>query len=290
MQPKGDASHLAARAIAVFASRPEVRKIVQFGSLGRRTADQYSDVDLEIVTDKSARTIGDIPALVERIDEPFVIFAVRELAEQAAYTVLFRHYSFYQRLDIGISSQDIVTAADFSSRHLLVDAAGMHVVYCRSHDDLASFEGPSCVCGSAASVSSSPSPVRTLYETFLGALRYVKYRKRQKELAAYKFYRAIQSDFLLDTYRHLWPESQKTSLGLMDYLTLERIGHEDYARYLYPGDEREMNIQVIEMLSMILLHATSGLDTHHREALSTIIQFVAQELNGKESILSGILD
>ena len=45
MLSKGNAQQLAERTIAVFAARSEVRKIVQFGSLVRGTADQYSDVD-----------------------------------------------------------------------------------------------------------------------------------------------------------------------------------------------------------------------------------------------------
>jgi predicted nucleotidyltransferase len=39
---KGDAKQLAERTIAIFAARPEVRKIVQFGSLVRGTADEHA--------------------------------------------------------------------------------------------------------------------------------------------------------------------------------------------------------------------------------------------------------
>jgi predicted nucleotidyltransferase len=124
---RGNAQHLANRTIEVFAERPEVRKIVQFGSLVKGTADQYSDVDLEIIADQSDCIIRDVIALFQHIDEPVVIFPVRGGADQAAYTVLFRHYSFYHRLDIGIGNQDIVTATDFSTRELLVDATEMQL-------------------------------------------------------------------------------------------------------------------------------------------------------------------
>src|SRR5579864_3798508 len=118
MLSKGDTQQLAGRTITIFAARPEVRKIVQFGSLVRGTADQYSDVDLEVITDHPANTIRDVNTLFKRIDEPLVIFPVREGTDQAAYTVLFRHYPLYHKLDIGIGSRDISTADEFSTRQL----------------------------------------------------------------------------------------------------------------------------------------------------------------------------
>ena len=282
MLPNGNAKQLAERTIALFAARPEVRKIVQFGSLVRGTADQYSDVDLEVITDHYACTIRDVNMLLKRIDEPLVIFPVREGTDQAAYTVLFRHYPFYQRLDIGIGSQDIATAADFSTRQIMVAAKDMQCAYIRSDGIAPPSDEMADGNPSLPGLGSSPN-VRALYDTFIGATRYVKYRKRRCALTAYKFYRAILNDFLLNAHRHTWSETQKTSLGLMDYLALDGAGSDAFVRYLYPADEHVMNTWVIEMLSTLLFSSKADIDTHHWEALSTILQFIVQELVGKES-------
>ena len=260
--------HLAQAAIEAFAKRQEVQEIFAFGSYPQGCHDRYSDIDLQVMTDHYALSLRDLVATVQDIGEPLVIFPLFSQAEQAAFTILFRTYPLYQKLDLGVQQATIpmpfAGATSVYRRELSADRIAMAQKPCSEMDGMTTF---------------SPR-VRLFYDRFLGATRYTKYRKRHQPLTAYKFYRSLLSSFLIDAYSQLTEKAiSESELGLLEYQALDRAADAAVVKYLYPGDDRHMNVLVVEMLSQMLTQARSQIEPLHAENLSVILQFVAQELD-----------
>jgi len=213
-------------------------------------------------------SLRDLVATMRAIDEPLVLFPLFSQAEQAAFTILFRSYPLYQKLDLGIQLPTIA-----------IPFAGATSVYRRKDSS------------NLASMAQHPCPemdwmmtlsprVRVFYDRFLGATRYTKYRKRGQPLTAYKFYRSLLSSFLGDAYCQLTEKvTSERELGLLEYQALDRTANAAVVKYLYPGDESHMNALIVEMLSQMLIQAHSQIEPLHAENLSVMLQFVAQELD-----------
>jgi predicted nucleotidyltransferase len=260
--------HLAQAAIQAFATRQEVREIFCFGSYSQGSSDRYSDLDLQVVTDAYALSLHDLVATVRTIDEPLVLFPLFSQPEQAAFTILFRSYPLYQKLDLGIQQRTIpVPFADATSVYRRE----------RSTDQIPVTQNP---CSEMDWMTTLSPRVRVFYDRFLGATRYTKYRKRGQPLTAYKFYRSLLSSFLGDAYCQLTEKvTSESELGLLEYQALDRTANAAVVKYLYPGDESHMNALIVEILSHMLSQAHSQIEPLHAENLSVMLQFVAQELD-----------
>src|SRR5579864_6374915 len=76
---------------------------------------------------------------------------------------------------------------------------------------------------------------------------------------------------------------QREQSRFLRHVQKDDVGNKAFMRYLYPADKHVMNTWVIEMLSTLLFSCKLDINPCHWEALSTILQFVVQEL-GERSL------
>lgn len=246
--------------LAAFSQRMEVQEILAFGSFCHGGYDQYSDIDLHIVSSDVQQTIEQLQQILTPVGNILLQYPLRIEPGEAAYTLLFTNYPLYQKLDITILSP----------------SAKMP------------FDGYRSVYQTTSPISARPTnflypgleePVRTLYDYYLGALRYVKYRKRGKHFSAYKFYRAQVDHFLQHIYQQVTGDA-KSKLGILEYQALDKEPDmNSWSKYLYPASAENMNILYAELLQYMLDNALSALEESHQLAIQTMLTFIRQKLH-----------
>src|SRR5690242_16049113 len=149
------------RAVQTFARDPYVSEMFLFGSYEKKTYDSYSDVDLHVVSQNFDATMSQLWHSFSAIGQVRVAFPLVAEVGHAAYMVLFENYPFYTKLDINIS--DISKSAPFIEKT------------CVYQKDILPPNAASTFLPSLFE-----EPLNTLYGCYLGAIRYMKYRKREK--------------------------------------------------------------------------------------------------------------
>ncbi len=76
-------------------------KVKLYGSVSDGNFDKYSDLDVEI-TVKSFLSEADFINLVNNIGPSWIIFPIFQNDESSIFTILFKDYRFYQKLDLRI--------------------------------------------------------------------------------------------------------------------------------------------------------------------------------------------
>ncbi|MBO0794908.1 MAG: nucleotidyltransferase domain-containing protein [Ktedonobacteraceae bacterium] len=259
MEQVSQVEHLSCQAIQAFAADPHVYEMFLFGSYEKKTHDRYSDVDLQVVSQNFDATMSQFRRCLSDIGQVLVAFPLVAQVGYAAYMVLFENYPFYTKLDINVS--DVERCTPFSTKACVYrrDVIPSHEV---STYQPVLFE----------------EPLNTLYGYYLGAIRYMKYRKRGKHFSAYKFYRA-QLDYLLSRwYREVSHEHSIERLGILEYQLLDmREESAVLKRYLYPGNEQTMDMFYIEMLQKIADESQSSLNKEHKKVLNSMLDFLKRE-------------
>jgi predicted nucleotidyltransferase len=259
MEQASQMEHLFNRAVQAFARDPYVSKIFLFGSYEKKTYDRYSDVDLHVVSQNFDATMSQFWPALSDIGQMLVAFPIAAEPGHAAYMVLFENYPLYTKLDINIS--DNLKSAPF---------AGKTCVY--QKDVLAANTASTFL------PALFEEPLNTLYGHYLGAIRYMKYRKREKHFSAYKFYRAQLDHILLNWYREISQESSVKRLGILEYQLLDtRAESTKLQRYLYPDNEKTMDKFYIELLQNMTDELKSSFSENHEKVFTTIINFLVQE-------------
>ena len=259
MEQASQVEHLFHRAVQTFASDPYVSEMFLFGSYAKKTHDRYSDVDLHVVTQNFDATMSQIWYSLSSIGPVLVAFPLAAELGHAAYMVLFENYPLYTKLDINIS--DPLKSAPF---------AGKTRVYQR--DELPAH------AASTFLPALFEEPLNTLYGYYLGAIRYMKYRKREKHFSAYKFYRAQLDHILLRWYRNVSREFSVERLGILEYQLLDTWEENtELKRYLYPGNEKTMDKFYIELLQNMTGDLKSSFNEDNERVFKTIIRFLIQE-------------
>ncbi len=252
---------LAATTIHSFAEQLEVQQIFLFGSYARGTYDQYSDVDLHVVTGDFAKTLARLSLIFENIGGVLLQFPIRASEGEVAYTVLFKNYPLYNKLDISIlHPRARIPFSDSKSVYWRDVEPGDH------HSD---FVPPTFAHAR-----------HTIYNYLLGALRYTKYRKRGMHFSAYKFYKAQLESFLLTRYQQIADDLTVEKMGILEHQALDN--GEEYAglkRYLYAGNEHAMDSLYVELLQAALHDAKLHIESDDEEALTQILTFVKSELD-----------
>ncbi|GHO82074.1 nucleotidyltransferase domain-containing protein [Dictyobacter formicarum] len=87
-----------------FSRRAEVQEILAFGSFCRGNYDQYSDVDLHVISADVQQTIKQLQQILAPVGNILLQYPLRIEPGEAAYTLLFTNYPLYQKLDITILS------------------------------------------------------------------------------------------------------------------------------------------------------------------------------------------
>lgn len=264
MERASQVEHLARRAVQTFASDPYVSEMFLFGSYEKRMHDRYSDVDLQVVSQNFDATMSQLWHTLSDIGQVLVAYPLAAHVGHAAYTVLFENYPLYTKLDINIS--DTKKSVPFAEKAC---AYRREVI----PPNAASTFLPALFA----------EPLNTLYGCYLGAIRYTKYRKREKHFSAYKFYRAQLDHLLLKWYQEVSDERSIERLGILEYQVLD--AHEESTelkRYLYPKNEHTMDLFYLELLQKMTYELRSYFDENHEKASRAILTFLAEEAGEKE--------
>ena len=89
---------LLARLCKTLRSVPGARELYLFGSCAKGTADDYADLDLQLVPEAAARLL----ALLGQVGRLEFTYELSRSDHDLAFTVLFEGYSPYLKVDVGI--------------------------------------------------------------------------------------------------------------------------------------------------------------------------------------------
>lgn len=252
---------------------PGAVALYAFGSLATGSADRFSDVDLELITVDLASTLAYRQAMYAVIDSPALEWRIHPSRSDWAATVLFRHISPYQRLDIGFSQWTPDIAATMPTPSVLLwqqpaqEATTLILRDAGYSPNVATFE-------------------HYVVEMFLSAVRYAKTRKRGQYLTSYRFASALASALLALVHagNDNDPARLRLKLSTHDYLALDRRVPEETVLGLlenldFSSPER-MDRSVVGFLyqSKCVLTKTLGHTLAPDELLDQLLTFVMREL------------
>jgi predicted nucleotidyltransferase len=265
MERASQVEQLSTQAVQTFAREFHVCEMFLFGSYEKKMHDRYSDVDFHVVSQNFDATMSQLWHTLSGIGPVLVAFPLAAHVGYVAYMVLFEKYPLYTKLDINIS--------DTKNNGPIASKTG---VYQRA-----------VIPPNAASTflpALFEEPLNTLYGCYLGAIRYMKYRKREKHFSAYKFSRAQLDHHLLRWYREVSHERSIERLGILEYQVLDtREESTALKRYWYPENEHTMDMFYLELLQNMTYELKSHLDENHEKASRAILNFLTQEA-GEEDI------
>ncbi len=163
------------KTLSAFKKRVEVVQISVFGSVASGTDDQYSDLDIEIVSENYPKTVASLPKIFKGISEYYPPLKLESQEGKIAFTVLWKDIPFYQKLDIGITSSfDKIIGTPRKD------------IFIRTFKKKLS---PSNL------IINSPfsEDNRETIDFFIGCSRYAKFRKRNSPLAVNKYKSALKA-------------------------------------------------------------------------------------------------
>ncbi|GER91845.1 hypothetical protein KDW_60070 [Dictyobacter vulcani] len=247
------------RAVQAFAAEPEVSEIGLFGSYAKGTHDRYSDIDLHVVSQDFDTTMNHLAACLAHIGQVLVAFPLTARVGYAAYVVLFEDYSPYTKLDLSI--------ADTANNLPFADTT------CVYHT-----ETISPATASTYQPARFAEPLNILYDSYLGALRYIKYRQRWQHFSAYKFYRAQLDRLLVMCYHDISNADTVERLGILEYQHLDKhSASTNMQRYLYPENAQMMDRLYIDLLEMQTRTLQPADHPDHQNIFTMILAFLASE-------------
>lgn len=181
-----------------------------FGSLAGGSPDRFSDVDLELITVDLASTLAHRQSMYAAIDTPALEWQIHPSTSDWAATVLFRHISPYQRLDIGFNQW----TPNFATK-----APSPSVLLWRQRAQ----EQSTLIFRDAGYSPKVASFEHYVVEMYLSAIRYAKTRKRGQHLTSYRIASALASSVLslLHAGQHRDPAKLRQRLSTQDYLQMD---------------------------------------------------------------------
>ncbi len=135
-----------------FLALPGITKVGLYGSTNTGKADNYSDLDLEVISNKPKASTMGLKSTLEKIGHSYVILPISITSTERIYTVVWKNNPFYQKMDLRLL-----------------------------------FESPYSL---TKGLLSYDERFRKFHSFFIGVIRYIKYRKRKMHWSAYKFYKA----------------------------------------------------------------------------------------------------
>jgi len=162
---------------------PGATALYAFGSLADGRADEYSDIDLELVTADLQAAIDARQAVWAQVGPLDLEWCIHPSRSDFAATLQFRHASLYHKVDIGFTRQSDDGAAPPEGQHILL-----------WWQDSPSLSPPSAPPPPCAPDVGTPGHFVT--GQLLGVTRYVKARKRGQHLTAYRFASALANAVL----------------------------------------------------------------------------------------------
>lgn len=143
---------LLTKTFSAFKLNPEITNITLFGSVANGDCDQYSDLDINVASTDFEGTVSKLPQILNQIDSYFPPLLIEKTGGKMTFTVLWKNFSLYQKLDLGIISGSpgyLEARNPFSEKY------------------------------------------KDIVDFLIGASRYIKYRKRNSKLARDKYKSAL---------------------------------------------------------------------------------------------------
>jgi len=165
------------------------RSCKYYGSIKTRTNDKYSDIDLEITPSNSKYLYSNFKKIIKNIADYFIIFPVLIDQNLQTFTIVWKGKPLYKKLDLRINAK--------INPNLAKKACGFD------------------------------ENLKPFYNLFIGAVRFVKYRKRKELISSMKFYKSAH-EYLVKIY----PES--------------KLLH----KYFFLKDDKQVDEYFIEMLKI----------------------------------------
>lgn len=257
-------------------SVPGARVLYAFGSIPNGTYDEYSDLDLTLVTEDFETSLAQRHKGLGRVRPVLLDWRIELTASRWAGTMLLAGTSPYRKVDLGIVKAE--HKPEWSCRP-----------DCTRIWDQASGKG---------SIASDSTPGQPAYEPssgsfehfvvghMLGVTRYLKARRRGSNLTSWRFAQALAEAVLATVYTSSidsgWPERKLTT---SEYILLDRrLPSDDAAMYfkrLCHANKHDMDESVRFFVGELLARLTSVQDanTVPDTVVSTLESFVTTELH-----------
>lgn len=192
-----------------------------YGSIQTKTNDKYSDIDIEITPTNTKAFYLNFLRHIESINDYYMIFPVIVNEKPQVFTIVWKNQSLYKKLDLRINAElDLELVKN-------------------SYD----FD----------------EKLRLFYDLYIGALRFIKYRKRKELIASMKFYRSA--------HEYLMRIDPKPKL---------------LHKYFFLKDKQHIDTYFIEILKKYLKISISSKliekGSIHNEFARDVIKFAQNEL------------
>ena len=257
-------------------SVPGARALYAFGSIPKGTHDEFSDLDVTLVTDDFDRSLARRHQVLGRARRVLLDWRIERTESSWAGTLLLEGTSPYQKVDIGIVSME--REPEWSGRP-----------DCEKIWDQAS--GPASITIDGTLSQPPYEPAMGSSEHFvvghlLGVTRYVKARKRGQTLTSWRFAQALAEAALAAVY------SSSTGFPLLErkpttaeYIDLDRRLPMNRAmtvfKHLCYADEHGMDESVRFFVNELLsgLTPAQDRDTTVNIVVTTLESFIISELS-----------
>lgn len=265
-------------------SVPGARALYAFGSIPNGTYDEFSDLDLTLVTDDFETSLAQRHHVLGRARRVLLDWCIERTESSWAGTIMLSGVSPYQKVDIGIVTME--REQEWSSRP-----------DCVKIWDQASGLGSTAAGGTKGPPACEPTVGS--FEHFvvghlLGVTRYLKARKRGNTFTSWRFAHALAEAVLATVYTSSTGSPLlERKLTTAEYVDLDRRLPTDrtatYFEHLCYADENGIDESVRFFVSELLSGLTSTQDTG--TALDVVVtsleSFVTTELNSNERTGSG---
>lgn len=205
-----------------FFDNPEVSVSTKYyGSVEAKTNDKYSDIDIEVTPTNTKAFYLNFLKHLKSINSYYVVFPVIVNENPQVFTIVWKNQSLYKKLDLRINAK--------------LDLELVKNSY--------NFDGK----------------LRPFYDLYIGAIRFIKYRKRKELIASMKFYRSA--------HEYLLRVDPKPKL---------------LHKYFFLNDEHHVDIYFVEILKKYLKISISSKliekKSIYNEFARDVIKFAQNEL------------
>jgi predicted nucleotidyltransferase len=270
--------HLLASMIAGLPEVPGVDSARLFGSMATNTHDELSDIDVVVFVVDVEAAWTDRYRLVHRIAPVLLELPLRGAADDRASTFLFRSTGLAHKLDIGylpVAERDRWIACNTSS--VLWPREGCEGFPER---DISTFES------AALPIMAPRDPaIRAILDQLIGVTRYVKARKREQVLVAWRFATALAEATLAFAASELlgrpYPGRKLTT---PEYLELHRMlplsAHASLLGTLFMANVADMDERVVGWVKFLgqMVDRSSEEDEAVRAALADLITMIERDV------------
>lgn len=261
---------------AALRSVPGARALYAFGSIPNGTYDDFSDLDLTLVTDDFETSLVQRHGSLGRVRPVLLDWCIERTESSWAGTMLLSATSPYQKVDIGIVTME--HGFEWSRR-------------------------PDCTrvweqARRSGSIADDGTPVQPAYEPaagsfehfvlghLLGVTRYLKARKRGNTLTSWRFAHALAEAVLAVAYMSSTGSPLlERKLTTAEYVDLDRRLAGDrvamYFEHLCFADENGMDESVRFFVSELVSRLTSAQETSTALdiVVTTLASFITTELD-----------